>query len=132
MTTTTDRVPAIFADARAVHADALRMLEAGDIRDAAEKAWCATKRATDALILARTKTVPEFSSDTSRGLLMLAEEDSTVSPLIGRYYSRQGHLHGECFYHGVCEPAAEVERRIRQTADYINDAERLAGYADAA
>ena len=43
------RVPAIFADARAVHADALRMLESGDIRDAAEKAWCATKRATDAL-----------------------------------------------------------------------------------
>ena len=125
---TTDRVPAIFADARAVHADALRMLEAGDIRDAAEKAWCATKRATDALILARTGTEPEFSSDTSRGLLVLAEADGAVSPLIGRYYSRQGHLHGGCFYHGICEPAAEVERRIRQTADYINDAERLAGY----
>ena len=49
----TDRVPAIFADALSVHADALRLLEAGDIRDAAEKAWCATKRATDALILAQ-------------------------------------------------------------------------------
>ena len=68
MTTTTDRVSAIFADARAVHADALRLLEAGDIRDAAEKAWCATKRATDALILARTGVEPEFSSDTTRGL----------------------------------------------------------------
>ena len=117
MVATTDRVPAIFADARAVHADALRMLEAGDIRDAAEKAWCATKRATDALIIARTGEAPQFSSDTSRGLLMLAEEDGTVSPLIGRYFSRQGHLHGECFYHGICEPAAEVERRIRETAD---------------
>ncbi len=125
-----DRVSAIFADARSVQADALRLLEAGDIRDAAEKAWCATKRATDALILARTETEPEFSSDTSRGLLMLAEADGAVSPLIGRYYSRQGHLHGECFYHGVCEPAAEVERRIRQTADYITDAARLAGYSD--
>ena len=124
----TDRVPAIFADARDVHADALRLFEAGDIRDAAEKAWCATKRATDALVLARTGTEPEFSSDTSRGLLVLAEADGAVSPLIGRYYSRQGHLHGECFYHGVCEPAAEVEQRIRRTADYINDAERLAGY----
>ena len=48
----TDRAPTIFADARSVHADALRLLESGDIRDAAEKAWCATKRATDALILA--------------------------------------------------------------------------------
>ena len=127
---TTDRVPAIFTDARSVHADALRLLEAGDIRDAAEKAWCATKRATDALILARTGTEREFSSDTSRGLLMLGEADSAVSPLIGRYYSRQGHLHGECFYHGVCEPIAEVHRRIYQTADYISDAERLAGYSD--
>lgn len=128
----TDRVPSIFADARSLHSDARRLLEAGDIRDAAEKAWCATKGATDALILARTGEAPQFSSDTSRGLLKLAEADSAVNPLIGRYYSRQGHLHGECFYHGVCEPADEVERRIRQTADYISDAARLAGYTDAA
>ncbi len=127
----TDRVTAIFADARTVHADALRLLEAGDIRDAAEKAWCATKRATDALILARTDEAPQFSSDTSRGLLRLAEADAAVNPLIGRYYSRQGHLHGECFYHGICEPVAEVERRIRQTADYITDAERLSGHTTA-
>ncbi len=125
---TTDRVSAIFADARAVHAEALRLLEAGDIRDAAEKAWCATKRATDALILARTGTEPEISSDTSIGLAMLSEEeDNTVSPLVGRYYSRQGQLHGTCFYLGVCRPIEEIERRIRQTAEYINDAARLAG-----
>ena len=132
MTTTTDRVTAIFDDARGVHADALRLLEAGDIRDAAEKAWCATKRATDALILARTGEAPELSPDTSQGLLMLAARDEAINPLIGRYYSRQGHLHGDCFYMGNCEPIAEVRRRIIQTADYINDAERLAGYADGA
>ena len=126
----TDRISEIFADARAVHADALRLLEAGDVRDAAEKAWCATKRATDALILARTGVEPEQSPDTSRGLLMLAEQDRAVSPLIGRYYSRQGHLHGACFYLGVCEPVDEVDRRIRETADYINDAARLSGYTD--
>ena len=127
---TTDRVPAIFADARSVHADALRLLEAGDIRDAAEKAWCATKRATDDLILAWTGEEPQISSDTSKGLLMLAEEDSSISSLVGRYYSRQGVLHGTCFYLGVCGPASEVDRRIIQTADYINDAERLAGYSN--
>ena len=129
---TTDRVSTIFADARAVHADALRLLEAGDVRDAAEKAWFATRRATDALILARTGAEPEFSPDTSRGLLTLAENDAAVSPLIGRYYSRQGHLHGGCFYLGICEPVDEVHRRIRQTADYISAAARLAGYAAAA
>ena len=131
MVTTTDRISAIFADARAVHADALRMLEAGDIRDAAEKAWCATKRATDALILARTGEEPQFSPDTSRGLLTLASADNAINSLVGRYYSRQGHLHGDCFNLGICIPLDEVHRRIRQTADYISDAESLAGYADA-
>ena len=123
----TGPVSAIFSDARAVHADALRLLEAGDIRDAAEKAWCATKRATDALILSRTGIEPEQSSDTTRGLVRLARVDSTVSPLIGRYFSRQGHLHGTCFYLGECEPVDEIERRILQTTDYITDAENLAG-----
>ena len=132
MTTTTDRVPAIFADARSLHADALRQLEAGDIRDAAEKAWCATKRATDALITARTGVEPEFSPDTTRGLVRMAAADSAINSLVGRYYSRQGHLHGTCFYLGDCEPVDEVHRRIRQTADYITDAMRLAGHSDAA
>ena len=132
MTTTTDRVPAIFADARGLHADALRLLEAGDIRDAAEKAWCATKQATDALITARTGVEPEFSPDTTRGLVRMAAADSAINSLVGRYYSRQGHLHGTCFYLGDCEPVDEVHRRIRQTADYITDAARLAGYSDAA
>ena len=126
----TDCVSAIFADARAVHADALRVLESGDVRDAAEKAWCATKRATDALILSRTGVEPEISSDTTRGLSSLATEDHSVRPLRRRYHSRQSELHGACFYLGVCEPADEVERRIRQTADYISDAEGLSGYSN--
>ena len=124
----TDRVSAIFADASAMQAEALRLLASGDIRDAAEKAWCATKRATDALILARTGTEPEQSPDTSRGLVRLAREDGAVSPLIGRYYSRQGHLHGTCFYLGECEPVDEVERRIRETTGYLSETARLAGF----
>jgi hypothetical protein len=51
---TTDRVAMIFQDAREVQASALQKLAEGDIRDAAEKARRATKRATDALRLART------------------------------------------------------------------------------
>ena len=49
MTLTAD-VSVIFADARQVHAEALERLTQGDIRDAAEKAWLATLRATNALI----------------------------------------------------------------------------------
>ena len=126
-----ERISEIFADARTVHVDALRLMAAGDIRDAAEKAWCATKRATDALILARTNDEPEISSDTSHGLLALAEEDDDVKPLLRRYYSRQHRLHGTCFYLGICQPIEEVHRRIRETANYIRDAARLAGYSDA-
>lgn len=128
MTTTPDtitRVAALLADAREVHSQALERLAAGDIRDAAEKAWCATKRATDALVLARTGTEPERSSETSRGLSGLATADQAVRPLRRRYYSRQAELHGACFYDGICEPVDEVERRIRETAVYIDDAAAL-------
>ena len=57
----TSDVHIIFEDARAMHQSAVDQLVRGDIRDAAEKAWCATKRATDALILARIGTEPEKS-----------------------------------------------------------------------
>ncbi len=123
----TDRVTEIFADARVMHAEALRQLESGDVRDAAEKAWCATKRAADALILARTGSEPEISSDTTRGLMRLSGEETVVVSLRNRYFTRQSYLHGACFYLGELGPPGEVERRIRETADYINDAEELAG-----
>lgn len=123
----TDRVSEIFADARSVHTEALGRMAQGDIRDAAEKAWCATKRASDALILARTGVEPEKSPATSRELKRLANGDGRVESLIQRYYASQGALHGECFYLGLCDPVSDTERRIRETADYINDAENLAG-----
>ena len=126
MTIANHRADAIFADAHTLYDDALEMLELGKIRNAAEKAWGATKRATDALILARTGDLPERTPDTSRGLRALAEADPAVRSLVGRYYSRQGALHGDCFYLGMCDPLEGTERRIRETARYIADAERLA------
>ncbi len=107
-----------------MHSEALERLAAGDVRDAAEKAWCATKRATDALVLARTGEDPALTAPTTDGLDALARENSNVKPLAGRYYSRIHQLHGLCFHAGVCNP--ETERRIRETVMYIEDAERLA------
>ena len=100
-------------------------LEQGDIRDAAEKAWCATKRATDALVLARTGEEPDKTPMTSKALRELAVRDRGVAGLVSRYYSRMGVLHGDCFYLGLCEPIEDTERRIRETALYIRDAESL-------
>ena len=125
MTTATDAART-FDDARAMYTSAIEQLDAGDIRDAAEQAWCATKRATDALILARTGVEPERSPETSRQLNELARRDAGVEGLVGRFYSRQGQLHGECFYLGLCEPVEATTRRIRETVAYITDAEALA------
>ncbi len=120
---TTSRVREILDDARAIHREALERLAVGDIRDAAEKAWCATKRATDALILARNGEEPVATARTTDELDRLAGRDSRVKPLVGRYYSRIGQLHGACFYDGICND--QTGRRIRETTVYIADAERL-------
>ena len=124
----TDRVKALFDHARILQSDALEMLAQGRIRNAAEKAWGAAKRATDALVLARTGDEPERTPETGAGLRMLASLDPEVQRcrLVRRYHSRQVVLHGECFYNGLCDPLDETERRIRETTSYINDAERLA------
>ena len=124
----TDRVKEIFAGARAMQALALQRLEQGDVRDAAEKAWCATKRATDALVLARTGEEPELFRQTAQELRKLQGEDPAVRQynLRGRYYTRQGALHGDCFYFGLCDPLDETERLIRETIDYVIAAEALA------
>lgn len=128
MTTAASRIAAIFADARLMQGAALRLLEQGDLRDAAEKSWCAAKRATDALILARTGEETERSPDTSRELQRLARADDAFLTLMRRYFSRQVSLHGRCFYLGECAPVDETERRIRETTQYIDDADTLAHY----
>ena len=124
--TTQERAARIFRDAHLMRAQAVERLRASDIRDAAEKAWCATKRATDALILAQTGTEIEFSPDTTRELNALAKKDNAFRPLRSRYYQRQAELHGSCFYLGSCEPEDEIQRLIMETADYISEAEALA------
>lgn len=119
-----NRITELFADAREMHARAIVCLEHDDIRDAAEKAWCAAKRATDALVLARSGEEPETTVRTTEGLLELASEIPEAETLVGRYFTRISYLHGSCFYNGMCGP--HTERRIRETAEYIDDAERLA------
>ncbi len=127
MTTAATDASSAFADARRMQESALERMAAGDIRDAAEKAWCAAKRATDALILARTGEEPRRSPDTGSGLRALERVQPAAGSLRARYYERQGAQHGECFYIGLCEPVEGIERLIRETADYIEDARRLAG-----
>ena len=119
----TGRVMEIFADAKTVYASALERLEAGDMRDAAEKAWCATKRATGALILARTGTLPTITSHTSGGIRALGQENDTLASLRLRFGSIVHYLHADCFHDGRCEPREFTVDLIRSVSGYIYDAE---------
>ena len=102
----TKDVRAIFLDARTLQSAAVERLGQGDIRDAAEKAWGATLRATDALVLARTGKLPEFPAETATGLRQLWNQDEAVrqAGLRPRYYTRLGLLHGHCFHMGLATP----------------------------
>jgi hypothetical protein len=122
----TNTPASLFEDARTLYEDALLQLAQGRIRNAAEKAWGATKRATDALVLARTGEEPRTSGQTNRGLHLLARRDERVAPLMGLYAIRQTYLHGQCFYDGNCEPEEGMEALIRETKQYLFLAETLA------
>ena len=120
---TQDNVDEIFTDARQLQDQAIERLEHGDVRDAAEKSWCATKRATDALILALTGQEPGPTGLTSDCLDDLVESGRATNSLQRRYYSRLSQLHGACFYTGACN--RHTKRRIRETAAFIADAQTL-------
>ena len=122
----TKQADSIFADARSLYDDALEMLEQGRLRNAAEKAWCATKRATDALILARTGEEPRTSGQTMRMLRRLRRQDPSLEPLRLSYGQRQSFLHGACFYDGVLEPEDDIIADVRETVEYIQTAETMA------
>ena len=77
----TERGRVLITDAWALYADAIEMLEQGRIRNAAEKAWGATKRATDALILERTGREPNRASQTSGGIRALGQESEGLASL---------------------------------------------------
>ena len=124
-----ERVRFLFADARELYADALEQVAAGKLRNAAEKAWGATKRASDALLVARTGHEPGTSRHTRRGLDTLRRTDPEFAPLWQTYEESQKFLHGQCFYRGECEPEDRLMAEIRGTRDYIQAAERLAGAA---
>ena len=119
-------VQALFNDARDLHQSALRIAEEGDLRDAAEKAWCAVNRATTALVLARTDARPQRSPEVTDGLAYLADDDFRLRNLADAYFLFQGLLHGRYFYDGKLDSPSTVTSQLRRVADYIQEVERWA------
>ena len=116
----------IFADAKSVHDSALERLSAGDVRDAAEKAWCATKRATEALLLAVNGEIPPTTVGVSAGLRAVVRNGEAARSLQDHFANTVRFLHHDCFYNGHCEPLEDTERLIREAVQFIEDAEALA------
>ena len=123
-----ERVAEIFDDARAFYQEAINLLEAGNLRMAAEAAWGASKRAADGLVLARTGREPMVTGHTSRGLRVLKRQDPAVGALRRRYNDRQAYLHGDCFYRRIITSERRLLEVIHETTDFILEAQRLAGY----
>ena len=110
----TDRVRFLFADARSLYDDAIEMLDQGKVRNAAEKVWGATKRATDALVLARGRGTPVGRAGQAR-----AFEAERPGPRLrsvpGPVNTRAVLLRVNCFYDGNCEPEEEMADLIRSS-----------------
>ena len=87
----------------------------------------ATKRATEALLLAVNGEVPPTTVGVSGGLRGLSRESDEARSLQRQFSETARFLHHDCFYNGHCEPLDDTERLIREVAQYISDVEALAG-----
>ena len=116
----------LIVDARAVHNAAMARLEVGDWRDAAEKAWCAVRNATEAAILEIYGADSARSTNIDAGIRALARERGGEWIQMRQLFSDVVyHLHIEAFYGGVWHD--DIPDLIRGVANYVD---RIAGLAD--
>lgn len=115
-------------DAESLYQGALKELEVGRVRKAAENAWGATAKATDALLHVRAKVEVVRGLGRTRELYKLAKVDQEVRELklIKQYNDRILHLHGNCFYEGIYEiPDVDLKKLIVETGKYIENVKKL-------
>lgn len=116
----------LIVDARAVHNAAMARLEVGDWRDAAEKAWCAARNATEAAILEIYGVHSSRSTNIDAGIRALARERGGEWLELRRDYTEVVyHLHIEAFYGGVWHD--DIPDLVRGVANYVD---RIASLAD--
>jgi len=123
-----NEVQMLLRDAEYLYREALKELEAGKLRKAAENAWGATAKATDALLYARAKVEVVRGLGRTRELYKLAKADQEVRELrlIKEYNDRILHLHGNCFYEGIYEiPDIDLKELIVETGKYIENVKKL-------
>ena len=115
----------MMQDAREAQATAERLLDAGDWRDAAEKAWLATRNATSAAVLEVTGVNNSGSTGIEAGLRRLSRQRGGGWAQLREEYKQVVHyLHSDAFYRGIYQN--DIGDRVRGVADYIRRAEELA------
>ena len=120
-------------EAKRFYAEAKEEFEAGKIennfitlRDACEKAWSSIVLATNELFEKKGVPIAKSSKERREGLDRLEKRDPKVKEkgISDRYSARDNHLHRQCFYEGICEPAL-IESYIEKVERYIKDIEEL-------
>ena len=118
---------ALMQDAREMQAEGVRLIDAGDWRDAAEKGWLAARNATAAVVWEVTGVHNQTSTHINAGLRKLARERGGEWARLRKDYGDFAHhLHSQAFYNGVYDE--DIAGLVRgEVADYIRRAEELAG-----
>ena len=105
-------------EARAMQEEAIGRLEAGDWRDASEKAWCAARNATQAVVLEIYGLDSPRSTNIDTGIRALAKERGGEWVEMRKDYTEVVyHLHIEAFYGGVYHD--DIPDLVRGVSDYI-------------
>ena len=123
----TERAKEMLADAWAFYDEAIKLLEQGDLRNAAGKAWDASEKATVALVFEKTGREPQFVRDLSREVAYLGQESESHASFRSRFAGQVEDLYGDCYIENHCEPEDYHADMIRDTDGFIREAERLAG-----
>ena len=122
-----DRTTALFADAWTLYDDAIRATDAKQDPQRGGKGVGRHQTGYRRADFGPDGTgTPKDGARLSAGIRRLSREGEAFRLLRTRYSERISELHGDCFYDGNCEPEDEMALLVRETADYIRDAEALA------
>ena len=132
----TERIAVMFAEAHALYGEALELLNKADeywdrdlLRMSAKKTWAAALQATNAFVLARTGVEPDPADgdDTNKHLLTLYKEIPDWETFTGRFAIIGSDIYEAAVVERNVEPVDLLVHDLRETAEYIQECERLAG-----
>lgn len=123
----TNTVAELFQTAHQHHAQALDLLEQGQLRAAAAQAWDAALTATNALLLARTGQAPADLRETDGQIRQFALDNPVLRPILTHYRFLQDFLHSQIgMYDCFSVLAGGIAVDIRDAGNYLREVAELA------